>query len=717
MTPKRSLLLIFLLFLPNTVYAVTKYVVKKGDSLQKLSNKFKVSVNTLKKANGLSSDRLDIGDALLVPDSNPDSPVSVNKGEYVVVKGDTLGGIGGTFGVSVGDIKKANNLKSHKLRIGQRLIIPSLSKSNGIRADVKKGEVTPARTEEKKPLEMASSPNSVSIEYTVRKGDTLGEIANSFGVSLSELRRVNGLTSDRLSVGKVLIIPASGSKGTVQKVSSKPVTTDKKYVVKKGDTLHELSKRSGVSVESIKKANGLSDNRLNIGDTLLIPDSKKEDVKMPVKPGEYKDKSVSTDQAEYSVVKGDTLDGIGGKFGVSIEDIKKANNLKSHKLRIGQTLVIPSSSNSKSIRAGVKKGEVTPARTEEKKPLETASGSNSVSIKYKVGKGDTLEEIANSFGVSLSELRRVNGLTSDRLSVGKVLIIPASGNKEAIQKASSEPVITDKRYVVKKGDSLQGLSKKFGVSVESIKRANGLRNSRLNIGDLLLIPNSKKEKEYEGRYVVAQGDTVNKIGDKFGVSVKDLKRANGIDGNTIRAGQVLTIPGRDQYRYKDETGLEKTYSVTYDNHYNENKSYDYISRDSIISVAKRFLGAPYRFGGNSPIRGLDCSAFVNKVFGFFDVDLPRTARDIYKVGQNVSKDELATGDLVFFRTYASYPSHVGIYIGDDEFIHASSKAKRVTIDSMNLPYYRRRYIGAKRIEVSGLFYDEMSKDYKGFEKQ
>ncbi|HXG31584.1 MAG TPA: LysM peptidoglycan-binding domain-containing protein, partial [Thermodesulfobacteriota bacterium] len=279
-----------------------------------------------------------------------------------------------------------------------------------------------------------------------------------------------------------------------------------------------------------------------------------------------------------------------------------------------------------------------------------------------------------------------------------------------------------RRYVVKKGDTLQGLAKEFGVSVKSIKKANGLKNSRLNIGDLLLIPNSKKLKEdkslYKGQYVVAQGDTLNEIGDRFGISIEDLKRANGIDGNTIRAGQVLTIPGQDQYKSKDKTDLEKPRSVTYDNsHYNGNRGYDYVSRNSIISVAKRFLGAPYKFGGNSPIRGLDCSAFVNKVFGFFDVDLPRTARDIYKIGQDVSKDELATGDLVFFRTYASYPSHVGIYIGDDEFIHASSKAKKVTIDSMNLPYYRRRYIGAKRIEVSGLFYDEMSKDYKGFERQ
>jgi cell wall-associated NlpC family hydrolase len=211
-----------------------------------------------------------------------------------------------------------------------------------------------------------------------------------------------------------------------------------------------------------------------------------------------------------------------------------------------------------------------------------------------------------------------------------------------------------------------------------------------------------------------RGDTLGGIGKRFGVSVADLKRANGIKSNTIRVGQVLAVPGQEQYR----ADREEIYSdISGSNHYAGYRNGSYSSRNSIISVAKKFLGAPYKFGGNSPVKGLDCSAFVNKVFDFFDVDLPRTARDIYKVGESVNKNELTTGDLVFFRTYASYPSHVGIYIGDTEFIHASSKAKRVTIDSMNLPYYRKRYIGAKRIEVSGLFYDEMSKDYKGFEGQ
>ncbi|MCI0480113.1 MAG: C40 family peptidase, partial [Candidatus Dadabacteria bacterium] len=136
---------------------------------------------------------------------------------------------------------------------------------------------------------------------------------------------------------------------------------------------------------------------------------------------------------------------------------------------------------------------------------------------------------------------------------------------------------------------------------------------------------------------------------------------------------------------------------------------------SIIQVAKKYLGAPYKFGGNDLATGIDCSGYVKKIFSRFNVYLPRTARDIYySSGYKVSKKKLDTGDLVFFTTYAKYPSHVGIYIGNDEFIHASSASRKVTIDSINKQYYKKRYIGAKRVQLSGLFYDELSKDYAGF---
>jgi hypothetical protein len=108
-----------------------------------------------------------------------------------------------------------------------------------------------------------------------------------------------------------------------------------------------------------------------------------------------------------------------------------------------------------------------------------------------------------------------------------------------------------------------------------------------------------------------------------------------------------------------------------------------------------FLGTRYRFGGTSR-SGLDCSSFVQQVFRDLDIPLPRTAREQFRTGEPVTSYELQKGDLVFFRTYASFPSHVGIYLGDNKMIHASSRDHKVVISSMNTPYFRARFIGAKR---------------------
>lgn len=654
MTSKRSLILIFLLFLPHTVFAATRYVVKKGDSLYKLSKKFSVSVNELKDANELNGNNLDVGDVLLVPSSrnSKSNAASVKQTNHLVVKGDTLSEIGERFGVSANSIKRANNLKNNNLQLGQKLTIPSSSKSDNNKTQAKKENNTSAQ--ENKSVENKSNTSLIPTKYRVRKGDTLGEIAHKFGVSVRKLKSANGLRDDSLKIGRVLLIPGYASKEVVLENSPKPFLTNKKYVVKKGDNLYDISKKFGVSVNSIKNANGLSNNGLKIGVALLIPGSTKQ--------------TASVNQSKYVVAKGDTLSEIGAKFGVSASSIKKLNNLNSNNVKIGQKLIIPFSGSvtAQVEQSGTVQKELTVSENfQDEKPVETKSHQPSVSTKYKVRKGDTLGGIAHKFGMSVRNIKSANGLRSDSLKVGKVLIIPGAVNKEVVREASPKPVLISRRYVVKKGDSLHRLSKKFGAPIASIKKASGIK------------------------------------------------------GNAIRIGQVLTIPRKEQYIDidTDKTDLPKSYSEIDSNGYNGNKADGYVSRNNIINVARRFLGAPYKFGGTSPVRGIDCSAFVNSVFDFFDVDLPRTARDIYKVGRSVDKSELATGDLVFFQTYASYPSHVGIYIENDEFIHASSAAKKVTIDSINRSYYRKRYIGAKRIEVSGLFYGDLSKDYKGFERQ
>ena len=121
---------------------------------------------------------------------------------------------------------------------------------------------------------------------------------------------------------------------------------------------------------------------------------------------------------------------------------------------------------------------------------------------------------------------------------------------------------------------------------------------------------------------------------------------------------------------------------------------NYIAR-RIISSAMDYMGVPYVFGGTSPY-GFDCSGYVQYVFANAGISLPRTADVQYEEGTPISTSELVPGDLVFFTTYTYGASHVGIYVGDGNFIHASS-SRGVTVSSLSEAYYSSRYIGARRI--------------------
>ena len=116
----------------------------------------------------------------------------------------------------------------------------------------------------------------------------------------------------------------------------------------------------------------------------------------------------------------------------------------------------------------------------------------------------------------------------------------------------------------------------------------------------------------------------------------------------------------------------------------------------LLSMARQHMGVPYVWAGRAP-GGFDCSGFVYYVFDQMGYGLPRMADGQFEAGVPVSRRDLQPGDLVFFSTYEPGPSHVGIYLGNDQFIHASSGAGYVTVTSLSTAYYRDRYIGARRI--------------------
>ncbi len=283
-------------------------------------------------------------------------------------------------------------------------------------------------------------------------------------------------------------------------------------------------------------------------------------------------------------------------------------------------------------------------------------------------------------------------------------------------------------HSVKRGDSLHALAKKYGVSVSHLKNVNSLRSNKLSLGQTIVIKDeneriAKKEsrnrlstkaikaqvREREAQPVISEnddqfieyrikrGDTLDKIASRFNVEADELIESNNLTSRKNRKlspGRTLLIP-RITEEDDGSDNIVTFKSIAMKPWKNSDEKY------MLVKVAKSFMGAPYKYGGNT-LRGLDCSAYVKKIYEIFDVQLPRSAREQYQVGSRISREELAVGDLVFFKTrrYAKYPTHVGIFIGDGNFIHASSGKGRlgVKIDSLGSNYYSGAFIGATRIK-------------------
>ena len=262
-------------------------------------------------------------------------------------------------------------------------------------------------------------------------------------------------------------------------------------------------------------------------------------------------------------------------------------------------------------------------------------------------------------------------------------------------------------YKVKSGDSLYTISKKYHVSIDKLRSLNNLKTSKLKPGQLIFIKKDADDSHANNiqneaniiesneefiEYKVKRGDTLNKIAMKFNVEKEDILESNNLKKKRLSPGRIILIPKVIEESEEEFIALKGTPLKPW-------KSND--EKHMLVKVAKSFMGAPYRYGGES-VRGLDCSAYVKKIYDIFDVELPRSAREQFKAGTRISKEELAIGDLVFFKTkrHAKLPTHVGIYIGDGNFIHSASGHGKVgvKIDALSSDFYSRTYVGAVRVK-------------------
>jgi membrane-bound lytic murein transglycosylase D len=450
-------------------------------------------------------------------------------------------------------------------------------------------------------------PDEAKVQFTihyVRRGETVTRIANKYGISPGELAKVNNITvKTRLVRGVGLKIPIAGISDTdfalntdikqadEEKIPQAPYTIKGKssdsqneladnqnnlesdssdvviipenlaqvtYTIKSRDNLISIARLFDVRVSDLRNWNNISyTESINVGQALniYVPKDKADyfaslDNQTAAEKTSLRNSSFRTSESwvTHRVKRGETLSQIAYNYDVSISQIKKWNNLQSNKIIAGRRL---------RIYTGVNSHIVSNSNA-------NSNYSKSGLTKYKVRRGDTIGEIAEHFGVSLSRLKMWNNLDSDLIYAGQTLKVHGSEEAVSLGDNTRKYPGTLNTYVIHSGDALATIAEKFSVSVTDIKKWNNLNSNKIIAGKTLKIysdkydyagndsksekdpvsysdPVNKSSKHSIKTHKVKSGESLYSIAEKYDISVDDLKKQNHLKGNKIIIGQILKI--------------------------------------------------------------------------------------------------------------------------------------------------------------------------------
>ncbi|MGE5403105.1 MAG: LysM peptidoglycan-binding domain-containing protein [Ignavibacteriales bacterium] len=431
--------------------ALVQYNVKKSDNLTDIADLFNVRVSDLRNWNNISyTEAIHIGQTLniYVPEEKKDyyasldnqtavekkslKSTTINSGgkwvSHKIRRGESLASISSKYKVTVAQIKKWNGLRSNKLVGGNKLKILTETNSHYTDTNLK-----------------SNYKRSGLTRYKVRHGDTIGEIADRFGVTIPQLQKWNNLQSRKVIAGKTIKIFGNESPSSLGDNTTKAPATLNYYKVRSGDVIGNIADKYHVSVANIKKWNKLNSNKIGIGRTLKIYSD--EDVQYasadakPMKNARTEksagmknaktersagvEKSVTASANEHVVKSGETLGHIAEMYGVKASEIRKWNNISGNKIVPGDKLKIGAANRP----AGDKKETISKKEAGSRKEVIAKNGTatknarNKKALTHKVKKGDTLFTIAQKYDVDVNDLKKMNHIKSNKLSVGQKLKI------------------------------------------------------------------------------------------------------------------------------------------------------------------------------------------------------------------------------------------------------------------------------------------------------
>ena len=318
--------------------------------------------------------------------------------------------------------------------------------------------------------------------YTAVAGDSLWGIAQKFGMTLDELKKANGLTSNNLYVGQTLKVRKSIQQNTNNETNQnqnsnvnnndrpqQTVTSAETYTVKSGDSLWKIATNHNMSVSQLKNLNKLSNDMIFVGQKLVVSEKKQS---APSQNQNKPSQSQVTKPSTYTVKSGDSVWKISHEHGMSMDELKSLNGLKDNLIIPGQVLKI--------------KG--TSSNTKQK--IKTSSKETSeAGATYVVKAGDSLWAVANRQGLTVAELKRINGLSSDTIYVGQRLKVTqkSSVNAKTYAKTTNVSDKSRKKYTVKAGDSLWRIAADNKTTVNNLKAVNHLASDTIYVGQTLYL--------------------------------------------------------------------------------------------------------------------------------------------------------------------------------------------------------------------------------------
>jgi peptidoglycan endopeptidase LytE len=329
--------------------------------------------------------------------------------------------------------------------------------------------------------------------------------------------------------------------------------------------------------------------------------------------------------------------------------------------------------------------------------LATVFASQASASTYKVQSGDSLWEIASNYQMTVNALKQLNNLHTDTIYPNQKFQVSDSTpvyTTLSTKSTTSTPVA--KTYTVKSGDTLSQIASMYSISLEDLKSLNNISSYLIYPGQVFIVSTDSSTTDSSESYVpastpvnntsetnykVQSGDTLSHISLKYGVSVQELQQWNDLTSTVIYVGQSLKLS-----KVNDNVLTTKT---------NTNASNGSFSVDTLLKEAKNQIGVKYTWGGTTATGGFDCSGFIYYSYNKAGLKLARTTSDGY-YDRSYYVNSPQPGDLVFFQgTYKSGISHLGIYLGNNQFIHAGDNG--VEVSSLSNSYWKSHFESFKRL--------------------